>query len=62
MLSGELDEEKYQQMEGAAAPLSPIVRPTSASGMYRLEARRWEDEALLGELDRKSRGQLQENT
>ena len=41
----EIDEEKYQQMEGAAAPLSPMVRPTSASGMYKMEAWRWEDEA-----------------
>ena len=38
-------DEKYQQMEGVAAPLNPMVRPTSASGMYRLEARRWEDKA-----------------
>ena len=41
----EIDEEKYQQMEGAAAPLSTMVRPTLASRMYRMEARRWEDEA-----------------
>ena len=41
----EIDEEKYQQMEGAAAPPNPMVRPTLASDMYWLEARKWEDEA-----------------
>ena len=41
----EIDEEKYQQVEGAAAPFDLMVRPTLASAMYRMEARRWEDEA-----------------
>ena len=41
----EIDEEKYQQAEGGATPFDPMVRPTSASAMYRMEARRWEDEA-----------------
>ena len=37
----EIDEEKYQQVEGAAAPFDPMVRPTSTSAMYHMEARRW---------------------
>ena len=41
----EIDEEKYQQAERGATPFDPMVRPTSASAMYRMEARRWEDEA-----------------
>ena len=41
----EIDKEKYQQAEGGATPFDPMVRPTSASAMYRMEARRWEDEA-----------------
>ena len=40
----EIDEEKYQQAERGATPFDPMVRPTSASAMYCMEARRWEDE------------------
>ena len=40
----EIDEERYQQTERGATPFDPMVRPTSASAMYRMEARRWEDE------------------
>ena len=40
----EIDEERYQQTERGATPFDPMVRPTSASAMYRMEARRWEGE------------------
>ena len=41
----EIEEERYQQIEGAAAAHSPMVQMNSAGGMYRQEARRWENEA-----------------